>query len=426
MRKFKSVLALVLALTMILGCLGTAFAAQKTPTTEIAGKQTTEPASDKSGKAEAMAGFKSQEFKELNAYQYADDEIVRAIVILEGACEAEVAEAGSEKAAAQRVKLVNEHNAVRNAMSGINYELKYDFTRLLNGFSCDVAYGDLEAIAAIEGVKTVYIANSYAEPVLETVSDTKQVVANEVVGNDYMHYNFWDGYGTVVAVLDTGLTIDHEVFSDPAEYAAEYGVLTEEMVEAAELWVDGVYISAKVPFAYDYADMDADVTDNNGHGTHVSGSAVGMAGELAEDGESFNATFMGAAPAAQLLSMKIFSDAGGGTTSDIYYYALEDAYTLGADVINMSIGAQNGFTYDASLETEVFGDIYNRLSDAGVILSVAAGNEYSMAYYSSIYAGYSGYVGPEYTDYGTVASPSTYEAMYLLLLWKIRIILTWL
>lgn len=50
--------------------------------------------------------------------------------------------------------------------------------------------------------------------------------------------------------------------------------------------------------------------------------------------------------------MKVFSSdpAERGTSSDVYLAALEDAYTLGADVINMSLGAQNGFVYDGSEE----------------------------------------------------------------------------
>ncbi len=411
MKHFKSVLAMLLALVMVLSCVGVAFASEKTVSTGISGKaDLVNTSKDKAeAKEEALKGFKSESFKELNSYQYADDEIVRAIVILEGDCEADVAAVGTQKAAAQRVKLVNEHNAVFAAMKGIDYELKFDFTRLLNGFSCDVAYGDLEAIAAIDGVSAVHIANSYAEPEYEKASDTKMGYANLMMDNYYMQESGYDGAGIVIAVLDTGLALDHEAFADFLGTAAEYGKLSKEDVEAADTLADGIYVSGKVPFAYDYADGDTDVTDNNGHGTHVSGISAGFAGyETPESEDSYVVTFTGAAPAAQILSMKIFKDEGGGTTSDIYFYALEDAYTLGADVVNMSIGAQNGFTYDDSLETELFGDIYNRLSDAGVILSVAAGNEYSMAYYSTSYAGYAGYVGPDYQDYGTVASPSTY------------------
>ncbi len=408
MRKLKSVLALVLTLVMLLGCMSTASAAWKTPSQEIAGKPTTE-SSDKSAKEAKLLGYKDPEFNLNNTYHYADDEIVRAIVLLEGDCEADVAAAGTEKAAAQRVKLVNEHNTVFKAMKGIDYELKYEFTRLLNGFSCDIAYGDLDAVAAIDGVASVHIANAYAEPEFEKASDTKMSYANYLMDNAYVNELGYDGAGIVIAVLDTGLNLEHEAFSDFLGWTEEFGTLTKADVEAADTYADGKYISSKVPFAYDYADLDDDVTDYNGHGTHVSGIATGFAGYLTEESEeSYAVTFSGAAPAAQLLSMKIFHNDQGGTTSDIYFYALEDAYTLGADVVNMSIGSQNGFTYDASLETEVFGNIYERLSDAGVILSVAAGNEYSMAYYSTSYEGYQGCIGPDYQDYGTVANPSTY------------------
>ena len=403
MRKFKSILALVLALAMVLGCIGTSFAAQKTKIEDIAGTKQTQSTADKSAKKEIAAGFLSEEFKKSNTYQYADDEIVRAIVLLEGKCEAEVGEAGSEKAAAQRVKLINEHNAVRKAMTGISYDMQYEFTTLLNGFSCDVAYGDLEKIAAIEGVKAVHIANSYAAPKMDPKTDTKMEIANYMTGNiDSAYYEF-DGAGIVVAVLDTGLNLTHEAFQDSYGVCAEYGVFTEEYIAsvADTLNGEGVYVNGKIPFAYDYANKDNDVTDHDGHGTHVSGIVGGYVVEETDEGASMK--FMGGSPYAQIVSMKVFKDAGGGTSSDIYYYALEDAYKLGVDVVNMSLGAQNGFTYDDSLETEVFGNIYETMANAGIIMSVAAGNEYSMAEYSTM-----GYIGPEYTDYGTVATPSTY------------------
>ncbi|MDD6643009.1 MAG: S8 family serine peptidase [Faecousia sp.] len=398
MKQFKSVLAMLLVLVMVISCVGTAFAAKsdtavdntaKTPISELGGKN--EPT------AKSLKGFKSPKFVSKNAYQYGEDETVRAIIVLEGAPEADVATRGSTKAAEQRAKLHSEHKAVKAAMSGINYKLAYEYTALLNGFSCDVAYGDLEKIAAIDGVAAVYIANHYDTPVLET-ADQKVMISGYFTGNYEAVESGYDGSGMVIAVLDTGLLTTHEAFQDVLGFCAETGTLTEDDIGMAV--APGKYINAKVPFAYDYADQDADVTDHNGHGTHVAGIAAG----LAADKEEGAITFMGASPAAQILAMKIFHDDEPGTSSDIYFYALEDAYRLGVDVVNMSIGSQNGFTYDAELETEVFGNIYKRMEKAGIILSVAAGNEYSMAEYSSL-----GYIGPEYPDYGTVGSPATYE-----------------
>ena len=391
MKQFKSVLAMLLALVMILSCLPGAFAADKTDE-DIAGAE--QPA-----KLRELKGYKSESFLGSNAYKYAADETVRAIVILSGDPEADVAEAGSERAAAQRIQLMKQHDSVRKAMSGIKFDLKYDFTALTNGFSCDVAYGDLDKIAAIDGVEAVYIANHYAEPVLEK-AETRMASSNYYftgVNSAYSYYGV-DGTGMVIAVLDTGLLTTHEAFQDLDNVCANYGVLTESDISAASM--PGKYINPKVPFTYDYAEFDDDVTDYNGHGTHVSGIATGCAVDLAESAY----TFLGAASGAQLVNMKIFYDDRAGTNSDIYFAALDDAYRLGVDVINMSIGAQNGFTYDSELEDEVFGNIYERLNNAGIVTCVSAGNEYSMAHYSPV-----GYVGPEYQDYGTVASPSTYE-----------------
>lgn len=394
MKHFKSVLAMLLALVMVLSCVGGAFAADKTEVTQIAGSKGSQAV------LKEAKGFKSEKFQAENTYKYADDEVVRAIVVLEGSPEADVAQRGTDKAANTRAKLQNQHANVRKAMTGIDYELVKDFTTLLNGFSADVAYGDLEKIAQLDGVEAVYIANHYAEPELEKEPETRMASSNHFftgIDDAYSEYGV-NGSGTVIAVLDTGFTVTHEAFADADGNCAATGKLTEaDLVKAG---APGQYINAKLPFVYDYAEFDDDVTDYNGHGTHVAGIAAGCAYDEEEGGY----TFLGAASGAQILGMKIFYDAQSGTSSDVYLAALEDAYRLGADVINMSIGAQNGFTYDSELETVVYGNIYKRLEAAGIIVCAAGGNEYSMAEHSAM-----GYIGPEYQDYGTIGSPAAYD-----------------
>ena len=381
MKKFRSVLALLLALSVMLSCLGMASAAV---VTDIAEAEEAQPTA-------LNLGALSKEFKESNTHKYADTDIVRAIVILESAPEADIEGTPAEKSA-YRLRLNKEHAAVRKAMT-MPFEPAFEFTTLLNGFSCDVAYGELENIAKIDGVSAVYIANHYAEPVLEKPQNN---YANQMIGNAVMNQNGYTGQGIVVAVLDTGLHTTHEAFKVYSGMP-----LTSTLTSSAvnKVSVNAKYLSQKVPFAYDYADKDNNVADNNGHGTHVAGTAVGYS--ASSDG---GVIMSGGAPAAQLVAMKIFQDAGGGTSSDIYFSALEDAYTLGVDVVNMSIGAQNGFTYDSSLESSVFGNIYKRMEQAGIVMCVAAGNEFSMAQFSSV-----GFIGTDYTDYGTIASPAAYE-----------------
>ena len=334
--------------------------------------------------------FREPAFTLNTTHRYADDDIVRAIVLLDGAPEAERSAGTVSAAADHRLELQAQHKAVQARMP--QYQPVCEFTSLLNGFSVDVPYGKLDSIASIPGVSSVHIANTYAAP---TQPQPLSVISGIYSGNTAASMAGFDGAGLVVAVLDTGLNTTHEAFQDADGLCAASAALTEADLSKAA--AGGAYLSAKIPFAYDYADHDRDVTDHQGHGTHVSGISVGYAA----DGDAV--TFRGAAPAAQLLSMKVFHDDEPGTSSDIFFLALEDAYRLGADVINMSLGAPNGFTYDSSLEAELFGNIYCRLDQAGVILSISAGNAGSMADTAS-----HGFIGADYTDYGTVSSPATF------------------
>ena len=239
MKHTKRVLAVLLALVMVLSCVATAFATEKPAGKELSLKTAATEISGNSnnGKEETLKGFKSADFLNDNTYRYADDEIVRAIVILEGDTEADAGTVGSIQATGQRLKLENQHKNVFKAMSGIDYDLKFEYTRLLNGFSCDVAYGDLEAICAISGVSSVHIANSYTKPVIKTPVSTDQINANELVGNNIMHYAGWTGAGTVIAVLDTGLNLEHEAFQDLPGWVEP--VVTRETVVSAKLLGNG-------------------------------------------------------------------------------------------------------------------------------------------------------------------------------------------
>lgn len=407
MKMLKKVLAMTLVLVMVFSCATVAFAAQRGTTVEpkVGGdtKKTITP-------AELPGDLKDltvRDFQELENNQYAADDVVTAIVVMEGDAAIDVADNGTTKAVAQEAKLAKQHNTLKDAMktAGVNFTVQFEYSALLNGMAISVAYGDLNKIAAMDGVSSVHIANTYDAPVVEAVE--KNAFANQMTGAALLQDYGFNGEGTVIAVLDTGTTTTHEAFQDYG-ITAEDG-LTKAEVEATKTIGAGKYLSAKIPFACDYAGeymtnpvCDDDVTDFNGHGTHVAGSALGYAED--EDGAI---TFAGAAPGAQLLAMKIFGDKTSGTNSAIYFAAIEDAYRLGADVISMSIGAQNGFTYDPELEDEVFGNIYAKMEEKGVIMSIAAGNEGTMGDYSNNWVGGGAVLG-SYADYGVVGTPSTY------------------
>ena len=397
MKKARTILAIMLALIMVLSVLPVSFADSAKKIDKLDKGEV--PSDDQRiQKRTERRTFQTLD-ERLNASKDIDpDTIVTVIVVFEDPALSDLytaEEIRAKKAESVQNRLSSSHDTFFKALS---FEAKrmYDYTALINGMSLQTAYKNIAAMEKMPGVKKVYIANEYDAPVVEKPT---QANANIITGAYSMQSIGLFGDGMVVAVLDTGLNLDHEAFQD-------YGLIedpafTEEYVSSVSTTVEGKYVSAKIPFSYDYYDGDDDVMDYNGHGSHVSGTITGLTIEA--DGAI---KFMGAAPMAQLVFMKIFADQAKGTNSGIYMAALEDCFLLGVDAINMSIGSPGGFVYDTGLEDE-FGNIYRKLDQAGIIVCISAGNEYSMAYNAGNFAG-DGYVLAEYADYGEVASPSTY------------------
>ena len=163
------------------------------------------------------------------------------------------------------------------------------------------------------------------------------------------------------------------------------------------LTADSVYINAKIPFAYDYANNDTDVmpkTASNGyHGTHVADIAAGN-----------SPTFRGVAPNAQIAAMKVFSDSASSATTSTILATLCDAVIIDADVINLSLGSVAGLSYAAD---ELTNQIYQAIEDANILVAASAGNSYNTAMGSN--AG--DFPVTENPDYGIVSSLSTYEGV---------------
>ena len=122
-----------------------------------------------------------------------------------------------------------------------------------------------------------------------------------------------------------------------------------------------------------------------------------------QDGEGA-VTFSGVAPDAQVIPMKVFDDSGTGAATATILAALEDAYRLGVDAVNLSLGSYGGFTVD---EDALINDVYNKLDDAGIMVITAAGNETSSSYMNS-YGTDAPLTGDP--DNSVVAAPSVYPA----------------
>ena len=412
----KQILSFLLALALCLGCVSGAGAVQAAPGADRGSAVQAAPAGEAAGAsdrlsaaaralsdaAEPAARALSTSAEPAARGRSGDGEPVRVIVILEG--EAAANSAGLRRSLAER-RIALQHAAFRSGLNaaGLPCTVDFEYGSLLNGFALTLDPGSLARLAALPGVARVYLANRYEAPrAVETAS------ANRMSGADRLQAQGFTGSGRVIAVLDTGISPEHEAFR------VWEGLLTAPKLDAAQAAARigelgrGSWISDKIPFAWDYADGDGDASDDAagnaaGHGTHVAGIAAGYA----LDGEGA-VRFCGAAPEAQLLAMKIFSSQGDGTTdSAVYFGALEDVYRLGADVVNLSLGSPNGFSWDRELEDELSGDVFETLRQQGVLTVCSAGNSGSMADNAATWAG-PGYVRADYADYGVLGAPASY------------------
>jgi len=141
------------------------------------------------------------------------------------------------------------------------------------------------------------------------------------------------GVGTVVAVLDTGVQLDH-----PA--------LAGSLTSASYDFIDDDPVPGDDPNGLD-DDGDGIVDEAVGHGTHVAGVVHLVA------------------PAAQIMPLRVLDSDGIG---DLFVIAeaLQFAVTNGADVINLSLGLIQ--------ESEFLEDVIEDAVEAGVVVVAAAGN----------------------------------------------------
>lgn len=377
----KRWIASVLAAAMLLPCIPTAGAvdaqSKEPPAT---GTSAYRPESLKDSGPEVV---QSEE-------EISPDEEVTAIIVLEKKI--------SPLARFQQKSIQNEIS--KNVLDGEKLEVLHSYTTVENGFAAVVPYGKLEEIRQLPGV-----AAAYAAPVFKVAPDMPTTMT-ELGGLE--NTSGYQGEGMVIAIVDSGLEISHPLFrqapTTPALMKKDIEtVLARKNLKAEEkksgITASQVYKTAKVPFAFDYADNDLDVAPNGAgdHGTHVAGIAAANAGVVAD--------VVGVAPQAQILAMKVFSSSGSnGATWDDILAAADDAVALGADVINMSLGSTCGFSTPEG--EEGVAEVLNNIAESGVMLSISAGNEYSAALGTRIGKGHALTQNP---DYGTVASPSSYS-----------------
>lgn len=157
-----------------------------------------------------------------------------------------------------------------------------------------------------------------------------------------------DGSGVRVCVVDTGIDSDHVMYASRIDTTA----------------------------GYDFYNEDNSPEDDNGHGSHVAGIALGRTGLTVDFGCDGPEPFQGVAPNATLIGVKVLNYWGGGFDSDVIagINRCASATLPGgrADVINLSLGAGS---FANVCDSHSWAQAANNAVNAGVVVVAASGNE---------------------------------------------------
>jgi subtilisin family serine protease len=162
----------------------------------------------------------------------------------------------------------------------------------------------------------------------------------------------YKGQGVVVAVVDTGVDVNHP------------DLMNQLWVNAGEIPGNGIdddhngYIDDRS--GWDFATGDNNPDDGNGHGTHV-------AGIIAAAANGVGAT--GVAPGATIMPVRVLDSNGSGSAASVAA-GIRYAAANGADIINLSLGGAFSSVIQSAIQYA---------QQLNVLVVVAAGNESASA-----------------------------------------------
>jgi serine protease AprX len=249
-------------------------------------------------------------------------------------------EPGTESAVADRVKALRGDPG--KALS------------VLSGFMAKVPADQLDAISAIPGVVSVVSALDIAfDPALydpEKISSSPYQVAKNI-GADELWKDGYTGSGIDVAVIDSGV--------------APLPQFSGRLVSGPDL---------------SFGTAEGDPADGFGHGTHMAGIIAGRDPSVALDpkslGNDAKRQFVGIAPGARIIDMKVAAPDGGVDVSQVtaaidWVVQHRNANGLNIRVLNLSFGTDGVQDYEADPLTFAVENAWRH----GIVVVVSAGND---------------------------------------------------
>ncbi len=176
---------------------------------------------------------------------------------------------------------------------------------------------------------------------LET-AEKKLELKNDEAAKSINADNVWnlgyDGSGVRIAIIDSGLDTTHSDIPTP--------------------------VASKDYSGYPDLDDSIEDTSGSGHGTHVTGSALGR-------GALSGGKYKGMAYGADLIFLKGEKDSGGFSNAALVGATKAAVDTYGADIINLSVGGFGAYNDGSSEDCQAVDYAFSK----GALVFVSAGNE---------------------------------------------------
>ncbi len=218
---------------------------------------------------------------------------------------------------------------------------QFDAVNAIAGMVSEQGYGALLQDSDVVGVYSDVVVHALQNESVGLINASR--VHNLSIGN-----NSVIGRNTAICVIDTGISYNHSDFGN----CSLAGLQNNSC--------------AAVTPGFDFVNNDNDPLDDEGHGSHVSGSIV-----------SRDVVFKGVAPGARVTPIKALGASGVGSASNIIAginWCIANATRFNISVISMSLGdssAAQGHCDDGN----AFSDAINTAVRNGLFVVVASGND---------------------------------------------------
>jgi serine protease AprX len=256
---------------------------------------------------------------------------------------------------AQTVSIIVQKNDASNLpeaeVEKLEGEIAVDLS-IINSFSAEMTAEAAVELSRMESVRWVSLDAKMASSACAQCIDTKYLASSYIptiradkVWNDPA---LLQGQGVGVAVVDSGINLSGDLFTNTG---------TSRLV-------------TNVRFNTDY---NQSATDGYGHGTHVSSVLGG-------DGSDSNGKYIGVAPMANIINVKVSNDDGSARSSDVIQglqWILNNKDTYNIRVVNLSFNSTVAESYNTSpLDAAVEILWFNK-----IVVVVSAGNQANGALY---------------------------------------------